>query len=90
MAARAGEDTGALPLDAGVGAAAGAGMGRFAAALNGGAQPLLHPDARPTVTIGYAFLPDHAADAYALMRAADIALHRGKRRGRAVDVAFEP
>ncbi len=84
-----GDEFAVLLNDAGDREAARAAIEAIGAALNGGAQPLLHPEARPTVTIGYALLPDHAADADALMRAADIALYRGKGRGRAVAVPFE-
>ncbi len=85
-----GDEFAVLIFNAGDREAAHASIEAIGAALNVGAQPLLHPEARPTVTIGYAFLPDHAADADALMRVADIALYRGKGRGRAVAVAFEP
>lgn len=45
---------------------------------------------QPTATIGFAFMPDDAGDVGSLMRAADIALYRGKRAGRAAVVAFRP
>lgn len=61
------------------------------AALNEGAQLLAGGgNLQPTATIGFAFMPDDAGDVGSLMRAADIALYRGKRGGRAAIVAFRP
>ncbi|MCX5480949.1 sensor domain-containing diguanylate cyclase [Kaistia geumhonensis] len=61
------------------------------AVINNGAPLLAEAGGlRSTVTIGFAFMPDDAGDADGLMRAADIALYRGKRGGRAAVVAFRP
>ena len=61
------------------------------AALNESSQLLAGGGSlQPTATIGFAFLPDDAGDVGGLMRAADIALYRGKRGGRAAVVAFRP
>ncbi len=84
-----GDEFAVLVFDATDRAAALAAIEAIGAALNGGGG-VLCPEIRPTVTTGYAFLPDHADAADGLMRAADIALYHGKRRGRAVAVAFQP
>ena len=83
-----GDEFGVLVLDATDRAAAHAAIEAMCAALNDAAPPLMHPEARPTVTAGYAFLPDHADAADGLMRAADLALYHGKRLGRAIAVPF--